>query len=207
MTDNLPETGTTSGVTPPEAGSNQQAQTGSSETLESLRAELEKERKARKEANSESAARRKRLDELERAEAERTEASKTEAQKLADQLKKLQDERDAAEKRAKATLLRAEVTAAAARLQFRDPGDVLKLIDTERVEIGDDGSVKGLDEQLQVLAKSKPYLLATSVPGMQPAMPAHGQSQGETDDQRRARMFGGGESKIGLSGGVVWPPK
>lgn len=206
MTDNLPEMGTSAGVTPTEPASQPVAQpTG--ETPESLREQLAKMQAALKDANKESAARRKRLEELESAEQQRQEASKSVEQKLADQLKKLEAERDAAEQRARQTLVRAEVTAAASRMQFRDPADVLKMIDASALEIGDDGAIKGLDEQLQALAKAKPYLLATSIGGFSPTMPGHGQAQGESDDQRRARLFGGGESVIGRNGGIIWPSK
>lgn len=206
MSDNQPETGTSAGVMPTEPAS-QPAVQPTGETPEALREQLAKMQAALKEANKEAAARRKRLEELEAAEQQRQEASKTAEQKLAEQLKKLEAERDAAEQRARQTLIRAEVTAAASRMQFRDPSDVLKMIDASALEIGDDGSIKGLDEQLQALAKAKPYLLATSIGSLSPTMPGHGQAQGETDDGRRARLFGGGESVIGRRGGIVWPQK
>ena len=46
--------------------------------------------------------------------------------------------------------------------QWKDPEAALKLADLSDVEIDDDGQVEGLDEALEELAKSKPYLLAES---------------------------------------------
>jgi hypothetical protein len=140
---------------------------------------------------------------LESAEVQRQEASKTEAQKLADKLAKLEAERDSALNERRKAIVNSAVTSAAARLQFRDPGDVLAMLDTSKLEVGEDGTIKELDEQLANLAKAKPYLLATSIiGGMVPTMPGHGQAQGETREQKRARIFGGAtEGK--LSGGYM----
>lgn len=204
MTDDKPVTGEQTDATSGAAGAPQQAQAGSGETLESLRAELEKERAAKKAANQESASRRKRLEELEAAEAQRTEASKTETQKLSEKATKAEQERDAAIARAQDLALRNAVTVQASKMQFTDPGDALAFIDKSKLKVNEDGSVEGLDAELERLSKSKPYLLARSAASQLTAtMPGHSGAQGgETREQRRARIQGGGSANA-LSGGYV----
>ncbi len=202
MPDTLPVTGEQqAGVTPGAAVTTPLAQpTG--ETLEDLRAQFERVQAALKDANKESAARRKRLEELETLEQQRVEAGKTEAQKLADQVAKANAERDAALTRASETLIRSAVITEAAKLQFRDPSDALQFIDKTKVKINEDGSVDGLAPQLAAIAKAKPYLLTTSMLGAQsPSNPGQGAQQGETREQRRARIFGAGGTPIGSKTG------
>lgn len=46
--------------------------------------------------------------------------------------------------------------------QWHNPERALKLVDLSKVEIGDDGSVSGLKDALNALAKSDPYLVDNS---------------------------------------------
>ena len=189
-------------VTSGAAGATQQVQpTG--ETPEQLRASIQKLEAALKDSNKEAASRRKRLDELEAQEQARVEAGKTEAQKLADERTRLTAERDAALTRASETLIRSGVITEASKLQFRDPSDALPFIDKSKLKVGDDGSIEGLNEQLAAIAKSKPYLLSTTIMGAQsPSNPGSGAAQGETAAQKRARIYGG-SSPAALGGGYV----
>jgi hypothetical protein len=86
------------------------------------------------------------------------------------------------------TAIRSAVISDAAKLQFRDPSDALPFIDKSKIKLHDDGTVEGLDEQLKAIAKSKPYLLATTLMGAQsPSNPGNGAEQGETRQQKLAR--------------------
>jgi ribosomal protein L17 len=190
-------------VTTGAAGATQQVQ-ATGETPEQLRASIAKLEAALKDTNKESAARRKRLEELESQEAARVEQGKTESQKLADQLAKLQAERDGALTRASETLIRSGVITEASKLQFRDPSDALPFIDKSKLKINDDGTIEGLEQQLAAIAKNKPYLLSTSILGAQsPSNPGNGaQANGETRAQKLARLYGGSSGQS-LGGGYV----
>lgn len=202
MPDNLPETGEKSGEMSPAADSNQQAQ-ATGETPEQLRESLAKTQAALREANKEAAARRRRLEELETAEAARAEANKTEAQKLTDQVAKATAERDAALARAQDLALRNAVTIKASKLLFADPSDALAFLDRKALTINDDGSVDGLEDALKKLAAEKPYLLTTANRNLSGVQPEHGnQAAGETIAQKRARLRTGGPT-ADLSGGYV----
>jgi len=184
------------------AGATQQV-TASGETPEALKAIIAKQEAALKEANKEAAARRKQVESFEAKEAAATEAGKTETQKLNDQIAKLQAERDGAVTLAQDRLIRSSAVSEAARLQFRDPADALSFIDKAKLKVADDGTVDGLTAQLEALAKAKPYLLATTLFGLQsPSNPGSGAQQGETREQKRARMFGGSSGQS-LGGGYV----
>ena len=60
-----------------------------------------------------------------------------------------------------------------------DPDDLLKFFDREKVKLGDDGKVAGLDEQIKSLQEAKPYLFkseegtpsAPKQPGNPPKLP------------------------------------
>ena len=189
-----------SGVTPGAAGTTQQAQpTG--ETPEQLRESVAKLEAAIKKANAEAASSRRKVEAYEAEQAARVEAGKTESQKLADQIKALQAEKDAALARASETLIRSSVISEAAKLQFRDPADALRLIDKDSLTVDGD-KVVGITEQLQSLAKAKPYLLATTMVGHQsPSNPGNGAQTGETREQALARIYGTGKSVIGSKAG------
>jgi hypothetical protein len=104
----------------------------------------------------------KRLETLEKTEAARKKAAMSETERLV-------AERDEHAKRAadyegryKETLLRYEFGAAAKKLKLEFEGDAerdaFQLADTSKVEVGEDDSVKGMEDVLKALHKSKPYL-------------------------------------------------
>ena len=86
------------------------------------------------------------------------------------------------------------------------------LLDTSALEFDDAGrpDPESLDSALKRLVKSKPYL-KTQPPAASPANPARSEPMGETDAQRRARLFGGGggifdpDMARRLGGGVLHP--
>ena len=169
-----------------------------------LQAELERTRKALADANKEAAQRRKKLEAYEKAEADRQVAQMSELEKAQAKLAELEKRAAEAEAGKRQALIRAAVIARATVQGFREPEDVLRFLDAGAVEIADDGQVRDVDTLLQKLAKAKPYLL-------QPAgtvgatNPGRGQGTGESDEARRARLFGGGGSIVGTqnTGGYV----
>jgi len=171
------------------------------------KAELEKLRKALSEANHFSAARRKRLEELEAKELAREQAGMSDLEKAKAQLAELEKRAADAERGRKQALLEKAVIAKAGALRFNNAEDAIRFLDPEKLEIGDDGQVIGLEDALKAIAKDRPYLLQQ--PGQVGATnPGRGQVEGETAAQKRARLWGAGDiDPLRVNGGVVWPNK
>jgi hypothetical protein len=148
----------------------------------------------------------------------------SERDKLQKQIEKL--EKKAAEAEAKAlererlaqeTLIRSAVLSEASKLGFTNPEDAYLLL-AQKPTIGEDGQPVGVAEAIKALAETRPYLLRgttqSRIPTGEPFNPSGQQGQlRETDEQRRARLFGGrrrafdpDEAKR-RGGGVVWPTK
>lgn len=148
-------------------------QTNTTPTIEAVTAELETVRKALKQANAESAQRRKRLEELEAEENKRKDAEKTELQKALDKAAALEAQLAKQAETVKQSTIQHAVEITAAKLGFADPGDALSLLDKSAVKLGEDGKVEGVEDALKDLLKRKPYLAKA------------GPQQPETDSQKR----------------------
>lgn len=170
--------------------------------LAELQAELERTRKALVDANKEAAARRKKLEAFEAQEAKRKQAEMTELEKAKARLNELEKRAEQAEAGRKQALVRAAVIAQATVQGFRDPEDALRYLDTSEVEITEDGKVGDVSALLKELGKQKPYLLQPQG-SVGATNPGRGQAQGETPDQRRARLFGSGGPDPGPGAGYV----
>ena len=179
------------------------AQSGDTDTA----AELERTRKALADANREAAKRRKQLEAYEQAEAQRKQESMSELEKAQAALAELEKRAADAERGRKQALLEKAVIAKAGALRFNNAEDAIRFLDPEKLEIGDDGQVIGLEEALKAIAKDRPYLLQQ--PGQVGATnPGRGQVEGQTDAQKRARLWGVGASDpLRVNGGVIWPNK
>ena len=177
------------------------AQSGDTDTA----AELERTRKALADANREAAKRRKQLEAYEKAEAERQQASMSELEKAQAALKELEAKAAAAEQGRQAALIRAAVISQAGALRFNNAEDALAFLKTDSLEIGEDGQIEGLQRQLEAIAKERPYLLQQ--PGTVGATnPGRGTVEGETAAQKRARLWGAGDTDpLTVNGGVYWP--
>lgn len=145
------------GAIPPEPP----ADTGTPTSLADIQAELEKTRNALRNANKEAAERRKKLEAFEASERERQEKELSEAQKLAKRLEEHQAElaqerqlRETTEARLRRVLIENSVTLKAVDLGFEHPEDALALLDLSKVEITEEGKVKGFEKALEELAKS-----------------------------------------------------
>jgi hypothetical protein len=201
----------------------QAAATTPAETVEELRAEVARMAKALKEANKEDATRRKKLADFEKAEQERAQATMSEMDKLKAQLaerdKAVADAKAAQERaqvEAEHTKIKATIMAQAAQLGFNDAEDAYALIDLAAVTVDED-KINGVQEALAALAKRKPYMLKASTPRppqVSPTNPGQQASDGMTDEQIRATVFGGGPTNLftaagakNKGGGVVWTTK
>jgi len=119
-----------------------------------LQAELERARIALKEVNSESAGRRKRLEELEKAETERQQANLSEVEKLKSQLAEITATSEALSGELQVMRIRSAVMSKARELGFGNAEDAYALADLSKVEITDDGKVTGFEKSLETLAES-----------------------------------------------------
>ena len=140
------------------------------EKVEVSKAEFEKMQAALKEANKEAAARRKRLEELEAAEAKRKEAEMTETEKATKRAQEL-------EAKLKAYELTEMQRAAAEKAGL--PANLAKRLQGSTAE--------ELEADAKALADTLPKPTKTTANVTNPG--ANGQ-QGETDAQRKARIFG-----------------
>ncbi len=200
MADNTIDTTSEMDVTEPEP-------TAQPAEMVDYKAELEKARKALAETNRENAKRRKQLEAYEQAEAQRKQESMSELEKAQAALAELEKRAADAERGRKQALLEKAVIAKAGALRFNNAEDAIRFLDPEKLEIGDDGQVIGLEDALKAIAKDRPYLLQQ--PGQVGATnPGRGQVEGETDAQKRARLWGVGASDpLRVNGGVIWPNK
>lgn len=94
--------------------------------------------------------------------------------------------------------------------KFAKPGTAFKLLDLSGVKLESDGTVSGLNEAVDKLAKDEPWTLAattsTSKTEVTPRTITDPQGDGtpkENDDDKRRRYFGGGASGDFFKGGGV----
>ncbi len=180
------------------------------QSVEQLQAELERIRKALRAANKEAAERRKLLEQYESEKKQREEAELSELDRLRKRLSEEQAEREKALAELQAIRLRSAIVSEAANIGFIDPHDAYTMIDLAEIEIDDNGQVTNAKDLLEGLAKRKPYLLKKTVPALNATNPGQA-SAGETDDQRRARLYGSGHNIFAPElarqhgGGVVFP--
>ena len=153
-----------------EMTADQQHSEATTEKVEVSKAEFEKMQAALKEANKEAAARRKRLEELEAAEAKRKEAEMTESEKATKRAQEL-------EAKLKAYELGELQRAAAEKAGL--PAQLAKRLQGSTAE--------ELEADAKALADTLPKPTKTTANVTNPG--ANGQ-QGETDAQRKARIFG-----------------
>ena len=149
---------------------------GGTPTIESMTAELAKVQAALHKVNSESAGRRKRLEELEAAETTRKAAALTAEQKLATAEQAKLD----LEAQLQVAQLKALVLTCASKLNFASPEDAFALLDLEGVDVE---NVKAIEKALETLAKSNRLPLKGALPKGAPVLPGL-QSQSQTNTQR-----------------------
>jgi vacuolar-type H+-ATPase subunit I/STV1 len=128
-------------------------------TVEEALAQLEELRKQLSAVNKESAGRRKKIEEIEAAEAKRKQAELSELEQLKAKLAEQEKARLAAESKANEALIRHAVEMAAATMKFHNPEVAYHLLDLAEVSIGEDGKVAGVEDALKKLVKSNPYLV------------------------------------------------
>jgi hypothetical protein len=165
---------------------------------------------ALKEARADAIKYRNRLRKLEAAQKERDEAELTEAERQTRRLQELEETLAERETTTRRLALESAVAMKANSLGIVDAEVAVAMLDTTAFDYDDDGrpDPEGLDNALRRLLKAKPYLRTQPAAGS-PANPAKSEPLGETDDQRRARLFGGNSGVFDpntarrMGGGVV----
>lgn len=165
-----------------------------------------------KELRSENASLRRRLKALEETERKREEAEMSEGERQAKRLAELEATLAEQQQHTRSLALESAVAMRSNALGIVDAEVAVALLDKGTLEYDDLGrpDPESLDTALKRLIKAKPYL-KTQPPAASPANPARTEPMGETDAQRRARLFGGGGGIFdpvvaqGLGGGVVNP--
>ena len=166
--------------------------------------------KALKEARSEAAKYRKRLRELEAVQQAREEAELSESEKQARRMQQLEQALEEREVTTRRLALESAVAVRSNSLGIVDAEVAVALLDEASLDYDDAGrpEPESLDNALRRLLKAKPYL-KTQPPASSPANPARSEPMGETDAQRRSRLYGGNSgifdtnSANRLGGGVI----
>ena len=172
--------------TPPEGGDRTFTQ---ADVDQLIKERLKRERRARDEKYADydelkkSAAKLKELEDKQLSEQEKKD-------KRIAELEKAQADWDAKVKAQQAEtntrLIQAEVRVQAAQMGFTNPDDAYRLADLAKVEVQEDGGIKGVKKALEALKTDKPYLLASpGGPGSPPNDPK--KKKNETDWVEEAR--------------------
>lgn len=133
-------------------------------------------------------------------ETERLQAAKVAAEKLAADARA---EAEQSKAQAELALKRAAVIAAGAG-RFAKPEAIVKLLDLGALKVAEDGSVTGVTEALEKLAADEPWTLIPAGSGQQtPQRGSVGRTNppakagaGRSDDELRAKYFGGGGRRM-----------
>jgi len=139
--------------------------------------------------------------------AEIEEANKTEEQKRDDALAKVRAESEAlksenarlAQERTSA-LIKSAVITKAKDMHFLGIDEAYLNLASQNLVLADDGTIEDLEGKLEALGKAKPYLLEQQ-PKLSATNPGRTSEEGESDQARRARLFGIGNVPFGQHGG------
>lgn len=186
------KTETVKKATETEAEAANQQEVTETEMAEETTVDVKAMQEALKKANHEAATNRKKLQAFEEAERKRKEAEMTELERIKAENERLQKKALEAEESAKRRALEAEVIRQSAALGYADAKDALAMLPVTEFEMNEAGEYVGIDEALKKLAEQKPYLLKTETkqtPNVRATNPS-GSKQGETDAERRKRLFG-----------------
>ena len=153
-----------------------------------------------------------RLREMEAEQQAKRDAELSDSERQAKELAELRQQMAERDEQTRRLALESAVALRSNTMGIVDAEAAVKLIDTASLDFDDAGrpDAESLDQALKRLIKAKPYL-KTQPPAASPANPARTEPAGETDAQRRARLFGGGggifdaDTARNLGGGVLHP--
>lgn len=190
-----------------QAPDNRQVQQKPAETVEELRALLEKERKDRQEANREAQNIRTRLRELEKADEERKREAMTEQERIAAELEATRKSLADTQEQHKQMILRNAVMVAAQKFGIQDSDAAIKLLDHSKLQFDDAGHPTNVDDLVSNLVKEKPYLVLAQGTGFTNASRAEGAGIGREQELRQILYGNDGNvfdpNRIKAAGGGV----
>lgn len=108
----------------------------------------------------------------------------------------------AAEAESRERLISSALINAAAKANFSDPADAVKLIAAREFEIADDGAVIDADKAIEALAKEKPYLLKKASAAAASPTNAARDVGTRSDDDMRTLVYGDAGNDSLWEGGV-----
>jgi hypothetical protein len=194
----------------PEMGTDELAQEATPKAQDAGADDQQALAQALKEARAEAAKYRTRLRDAEAAQQAAQDAELTESERQAKRLAELEQTLAEREQQTRSLALESAVAVRSNALGIVDAEVAVALLDPSGLDFDDAGrpDPEGLDQALKRLIKAKPYLKQPVAPAS-PANPARSEPVGETDAQRRARLFGGGGGMFDpgtaarLGGGVI----
>jgi hypothetical protein len=165
---------------------------------------------ALKEARADAIKWRSRLREMEAQQQAAQDAELSESERQAKRLADMERALEQQQQHTRSLALESAVAMRANALGIVDAEVAVALLDRDALDYDDSGrpDADSLDMALKRLIKAKPYLKTAQAPSS-PANPARSEPVGETDQQRRARLYGGGGGifdpvvAASLGGGVV----
>ena len=179
------------GQEPPADGQEPEAGVNTQENVEGQEPEAEKKtfdavyvQKLRKEA----AEYRKRLRELEKALKEKEEAELSEQERLQRRVAEYEARLADLERERQERTLQYEVKLRASQMGIVDPEAAWRLLDLSAIEFDEDGMPVNIEDALQELVKSKPYLRTQAAPSVSPTNPSR-RTQVFTRSQLRDPKF------------------
>jgi regulator of replication initiation timing len=104
-------------------------------------------------------------------------------------IEELQNQNSKWESKYKDTVLDSAIRLAAIKAGAIDPDDILKYVDKSKLDFNEDGSVKGLDEQMGGLSENKKYLFGETTPAGSGANPPGGGGNVKTDAQKLSDQY------------------
>lgn len=119
-------------------------------------------------------------------------AQKTETEKLQERLQQLENQATQTAAENKRLKLTAKIASIAGTMGAVDPNDPNFQQATQAIDPDGDGADEQIKKSIEALKAQRPYLFGKAQPHLETFNPeGGGGGVGETDDQKRARLFGG----------------
>lgn len=140
-------------------------------------------------------------------------AQKTEFEKLQERLGQLENQATQTAAENKRLKLNAKIASVAGQLGAVDPNDPNFVMATQAIDPDGNGADDQIKSAIEALKTQRPYLFGNRQSHLEPFNPEGGPGQrGETDAQKRARIYGSGgeifdtEKAVKQGGGVIFVP-
>lgn len=95
-------------------------------------------------------------------------------EKLLSQIEELQNKNSEWEKKHNSSIIESAIKYRGLSEKAKDPADLLKFLDSSKLQIDKDGNVTGIDEQFKSIKELKPYLFNVDAPEKEIIKPSSG---------------------------------